>query len=171
MKPLILSLLLTPLLQATPITGDYIFGGSFTLDSTKLTTATEIRSLTTYLLFSDGNVTPASTGYWEGPITLHYSPNVYVAGDLRFEMEDFHVDFLNPNFLNATGSGTAYAEGKDPTKMDLSMTGVWQNGFTYGSSQFHLTPTAVPEGGSTVALLGGALLLVGLGRRREGRGL
>ncbi|MEO7675607.1 MAG: VPDSG-CTERM sorting domain-containing protein, partial [Verrucomicrobiota bacterium] len=78
-----------------------------------------------------------------------------------FDLSVLHVDFAAPTGLFLSGIGTAHLTGIGVEKMDT--TGSWNfSAQTMGSSTFTFSsttevPISVPDGGSTMILLGSGL--------------
>ena len=85
--------------------------------------------------------------------------------NLTFNLATLTVVSQSTAVLVLTGTGTFVAPGFDPTPGTFVFTGQTAGGssFSFSASQ---AATAVPDGGSTLALLGAALLALGAARRR-----
>lgn len=75
-----------------------------------------------------------------------------------------HSDYVSPTSLLLSGEGTAHIVGPGVEKLDTS--GIWNfSAQTLGESTFTFSSTTtvpVADGGATVALLGMALVALGL---------
>jgi len=71
----------------------------------------------------------------------------------------------NANTLTITGTGIVSGNGFDPTSMDWSFTTQSAGGHTRLNFSFSANGIAVPDGGTTVMLLGAALGVLGMARR------
>lgn len=168
--------------HATPISGFIEFsGGVATLNGSlgSATAFTDISGVTvsyatgdyTTLLGSSASFAPPPNWSFAG-FALSPSPLVNLwsvsSGGSTYTFQAISIDPLqssqNSNFLNLFGYGYAYIDGNVATKTlgtwtitDTALTGTK---FTFGAT------TMVPDGGTTAMLLGGALFLVVILRRR-----
>ncbi len=168
--------LLAPQAQAVPITGKINFTGGATLDTQNLNTATRVNSWTDTFTTA-GNTgtflgTPVNTAVtffapWNfnsGPIMNFWT----TANGFKFDLTASAVFFRSSTFLSVTGTGIISGNGFDPTP------GTWT--FTVNDSasggggtatfSFAASTSALPEGGSALALLGISLLVVEGVRRK-----
>jgi len=167
----ILAMAVTATVQAVPITGSIDMGGSMTLDSSTVNTATEVLTW--------GNPSPVQTGSASGSFggiipntTVTMSPNWFFAptpgtpllalwsvGGFTFNFTSDTV-FQGGGFLNINGLGTitSTTPGLDPTifawKFTANDPGVGNPAVTFG---FHASTITTPDGGTTAMLLGIAL--------------
>jgi hypothetical protein len=88
-------------------------------------------------------------------------------GILTFQLQSVMVTFQSANQLNLMGTGmfTNVAMGFENTPGTFNFTSQGSQ----GSFTFSATQTAVPDGGSTAALLGSVLFAVGVLRRKLGK--
>lgn len=185
-----LSLGLATGVQAVPINGSIQFAGGATLngsgtkgvgDATAFTGFSSLGVLTasgTYgqILANGVNSVSFDTFSFGGgilsPSPLQYlwtvvdnSGNTYTfeATDAMIVTQSFDSQ-TGISFLNITGSGYAFLNGADQTAGTWSITDTGttptQATFTFGAS------TTVPDGGTTVMLLGGTLFLIVILRRK-----
>jgi hypothetical protein len=176
--------------QAIPITGSIDMSGTATLNSTFLGSATAATAFTGVTV--GGAPTGAFAGTfgasvtWSGfswPSNILVSPLrtfVFGANTYSFDLANVSVFSQSNNFLNLTGFGTLHVTGFDDTPGLWTFTisnptgGAHANfQFTFANSQ---TAAGVPDGGTTVMLLGSALTVIDLirelvtifaGRRRR----
>jgi hypothetical protein len=180
---------LTSSLLAIPSTieGVISFSGSATTDTTSLSTSTR------FLSFREVTVgTPATTsgdylGTWGSEVTMTpftWDPVgasipinplwTFVSGGntYSFNLNTMNVDYNSPTALFLSGFGIASITGPGMEKLDTP--GLWNfsgqtlgdSSFTFSSSNLVPTPSRVPDGGSTVAMLGLGLLGFGLLKRK-----
>jgi hypothetical protein len=176
-------------LQAVPtsITGAISFSGTSTMDTTSFVTATRFTSFQNvfvgassalsgdYVGTSGATVTMAPF-IWDPP-TASTPINPlwsFVSGGntYSFDLSVMHEDFASPTGLLLSGLGIAHITGPGLEKLDTF--GQWNFSaqtlglatFTF-SSTTSLPPPAVPDGGSSVVLMGGSLLGLGLIRRKQ----
>jgi hypothetical protein len=170
----------------SPIAGAISFSGTSSIDSTSFVTATR------FTLFQDvfvGAPSALSGDYvgttgaevtmmpftWEPPTaSTPINPLWSFVSDgltYSFNLSVLHEDFASPTGLLLSGLGTAYITGLGVEKLETS--GLWSfsaqslNLATFTFSSTTSVPTqGVPDGGATVALLGGAFLGLGLIRRK-----
>lgn len=154
---LLLILLTTAATHAAPITGTFMFGGMFVPDTLNLSDASGITAAFSSLVYSDGSMTPGSSGEWSGPITFEYSPNSFQADWFRFELRTFNAVVVGETFVNGSGTGMIYFPNHEPTLATLGVTGARNpNNHGPGSLTFSITASPVPESltaGYSLALL------------------
>ena len=162
--------LLSQQAQAAPITGDINFVGAVNLDNTDLSLATAVNHwIVSVVGLSSGDLTvPVLT-----PVTMH-EPYVFVGptddlwsvNGFTFDLASATVVSQSVNFLNVLGTGTISAAGFDDTPGTWSFTISNADGKTHLAFGFQANTTAVvPDGGTTVMLLGAALGVLGIARR------
>lgn len=164
--------------SAVPISGGISLDGAYTVNTGNLNTATAFTS------FSNGQVssysagssfaiagvlvgdasnvlmTPFSFNPFGGPVAPLWLTTVGPAA--AFNLTSLSILFQGADTLALTGQGTLFLAGFDPTPGNWVFTANQAGGsFSWSSSN-----SPVPEGGTTAALLGGALLLMGLASRR-----
>jgi hypothetical protein len=167
--------------QALPsITGGIGFSGAFATDgsASDLTTGTMftiVGAITTVPAAVPGDFAgaPASPDSFLSPIKVHgglagnIGNNLYtitIGGNLfSFLIDTISQDVNTAKFYDVSGTGTVTAAGFAPTTgtYTLNFTQSGGSSFTWGA-----TSTAVPDGGTTVILLGAALSGLGLLRRK-----
>jgi len=170
-----------------PIAGSISFSGTSTIDSTSFVTATKFTSfqdvsvgaesaLSGDYVGTSGAVVTVTPFIWNPPTaSTPLNPLwTFVSGGktYAFDLSVLHVDYVSPTGLLLSGLGTAHITGPGVDKLDTS--GHWNFSaqtldlatFTF-SSTTTVPPPGVPEGGPTVAMLGGALLGLGLIRRKQ----
>ena len=172
---LAISGLSTPQAQGTMIDGAITFAGSAVFDTDSLATATRVDTFTDVVVMSrDGdftgsinvgdNVTMAQPWIFT-PSTP--TPGLWSVGGFTFDLATSMVVLQNSDFLVVSGMGTITGNGFDATE------GVWSftsqephaNGvFSFSASSGSVG--TVPDGGTTVALLGVGLIGVELLRRK-----
>jgi hypothetical protein len=172
---------LANVVQALPeIKGGIGFSGAFATDGspTDLTTGTMftiVGAVTTVPAAVPGDFAgaPASPDTFLSPILVHaglggnVGQNLYtitIGGNLfTFLINSISQDVNSAKFYDVSGTGTVTAAGFAPTigTYTLNFTQSGGSSFTWGA-----TSTAIPDGGTTVILLGAALSGLGLLRRK-----
>jgi hypothetical protein len=165
---------LPPVITAsTPIEGTIQFGGSAHFDTNSLLTATTVMS------WINTHVEDGATGDFSGllmntPATFG-APWVFTTPKLGlWSVGGFTFDLLSATVVTQTaktltveGTGKVSANGFDPTAMAWSFTTQSAGGITRTSFSFSANNAAVPDGGSTVSLLGLALIGIEVLRRKR----
>lgn len=164
---------LSATVQAIPISGQISFSGLAVLDSTTLTSATKFLSYSnsagttafpTVGIHTGSYSSPLLTGasatftpFTFSPVTAS-TPFVLWTFTIGVNTYSFKVNSLvvatqNSTFLNVIGTGIASITGFTDTSGIFSITDTGSGGptFTFGAN------TTVPDGGTTVMLLGAAL--------------
>jgi hypothetical protein len=185
MKKIILALLATGFIscalvsqqvQAATVTGDIDFGGKVAFDTKSLLTA---KKVVTWSTFSKSPVAGFSTvtgtsGDFSTYVTVGDSaamaqpwifnpstvtPSLWSVGGFTFDLASSTIVTQTTTLLYITGVGTITGNGFDPTAGTWSFTSYSFNGSGAPENHFHFfaNTTAVPDGGSAVALLGIAL--------------
>jgi VPDSG-CTERM motif len=162
--------------QAVQITGDIVMGGTLAFNG-PLATATQVThwfavgtnndgfstvfgvtdDLASFISVSDE---AAMAQPWDfgsgGP-----QAGLWSVGGFTFDLASSTIVTQIPGFLNVTGIGTIGGNGFDPTQGQFTLTVTTLNTrFVFGA----ITNT-VPDGGTTVMLLGAAISALGLARR------
>jgi hypothetical protein len=160
--------------QADPIQGNIDFGGVVTYDTMSLATATRVN------VWNSSNVSSSSGDFstftFNGEAVTMGAPwifnpstpklGLWSVGGFTFDLLGSVVVSQSATFLNITGTGIVSGNGFDPTPGDWSVISRNSNGQPKATFGFQTNPTAVPDGGTTGALLG--LAFVGLeGLRRK----
>jgi hypothetical protein len=152
--------------------------GTATLDSTFLGLATKATAFSSVTVGGApsggyGGVATGTPVTWNpfgwNPTTTPVSPLwTMLAGAYTFTLNTITVATQNNTFLNLSGTGIATAPGFDPTGGSWTFTISNSTGgsspnfqFTFANSQ-----VTVPDGGVTAMLLGSALSVLGLIRRK-----
>ncbi|MES2474886.1 MAG: VPDSG-CTERM sorting domain-containing protein [Verrucomicrobiota bacterium] len=162
---------LTSVANATMVNGQIDFGLTATLDSPLLINATEVSSWNFVIAVSPtddfdtfvntGDVPSTFTAPWSF-VSGAVSP-LWVVGGFTFDLTSSSIFQQNANFLDVRGTGMVTGNGFDPTPGNWTFTitsasgsgsGVSGTGFSFVASN----NTNVPDGGTTVALLGFSLL-------------
>jgi len=166
--------------QATLINGSITFGGSATMNGTSQT-ATQVNSFVNFHVeMSDGDFSAATfpdlvstTVGVSGPWIFSPPPGNAVSGlwsvaGFTFDLQQTVAVTRDPATLalDVMGVGTITGNGFDPTPGEWHYTSQdpASRGFFSFSAGTAVSP--VPDGGSTVALLGAALFAVGALRAR-----
>ena len=167
--------------QAGPITGDIDFAGSVTFNTNSLATATQVTTFNTAIVVgSTGSFTSVanfSAVTFAQPYVFNsgapgaplpgpaYTP-LWTVGGFSFNLITSNVVLQNGNDLIVSGFGTL-------TDSDGHVTnGVWRfssnkaDGSTSPTFSFASNTSAVPEGGSALALLGIGLVVAEVLRRK-----
>jgi VPDSG-CTERM motif len=160
--------------QAVMVDGAITFAGGAIFDTDSLATATRVNTFLDVTVQSRdgdfaafvavGDDTTMAVPYIFTPSTP--TPGLWSVGGFTFDLDGSVVELQNADFLVISGTGTITGNGFDPTS------GMWRFStqepdaggvFSFSSSgEFN----GVPDGGSTVALLGLGLTGVWLIRRK-----
>jgi len=167
--------------QAVPITGSVNMAGSVTLDDTDLDLATEASSFGTSFVTSGSGAyagTVLSSVSWTVPFSWN-PPNTpiddlwtFVSGarTYTFDLSTITIVSQDSSFLNLTGTGTLQISGVGPVYDDTFGTFAFTIADTDTAATatfgFSSSNTALPDGGTTMLLLGSALLGIGALRRK-----
>lgn len=163
-----------PQAQADQINGAITFAGGAIFDTNSLATATRVNTFKDVTVMSRDNdfattinvgdsVTMAEPWIFT-PSTP--TPGLWSVGGFTFDLDSSTVVLQNSNFLLITGTGTLSGNGFDPTVGSWSFTSQtpMANGvFSFSSGS---ATQGVPDGGTTVALLGVALAGIEIIRRK-----
>ena len=172
---------------STPISGNISFSGTTTIDSTSFVTATRFLSFQNVVVGAPSALSGNYVGTSGAAVTVTpfiWSPPTastplnplwtFVSGGntYSFDLSILHVDYASPTGLLLSGLGTALITG--PGMEKLNTTGTWdfssqtlgQTSFTF-SSTTTVPSAAVPDGGSTVAMLGASLLGLSIMKRKQ----
>ena len=174
-------------LQAIPITGSISFSGTSTIDDTSFVTATAFTSFQEVFVGAPSALSGAYVGtsgaavtmapfIWAPPTAstpIHPLWTFVSGGDTySFDLSVLHEDYASPTGLLLSGLGTAHITG--PGLDELDTTGNWNfSAQTMGLATFTFSSTttvpaqSVPDGGSTVLLLGGTLVGLGFVARKQ----
>ncbi len=93
------------------------------------------------------------------------TPGLWSVGGFTFDLLSSTVVTQNAQFLSISGTGIVSGNGFDPTAMEWSFTAQNAGGRPRTIFSFSANGVAVPDGGTTVMLLGAALGALGLARR------
>jgi hypothetical protein len=176
-------------MQAVPtqISGSLSFAGTTTMNGVNFVTATAFTSfqnvtvgapsaLSGNYVGTSGAVVTMTPFIWAPP-TASTPVNplwTFVSGGdtYSFNLSVLHADFASPTGLLLSGLGTAFITG--PGLDFLATSGTWNlsaqtlNLATFTFSSTTSIPSGVPDGGSTVILLGGSLIgLALIGRKQQ----
>ena len=175
--------LLSQQAQAVPMTGSIAFSGNGTINSTPATTTLNFGSSPESTLFGTGSYSPVTPG-----IAVNFSPIAlqtgttnligsgnslwsFTAAGITYGFDLTNVTYANMwsglgNYEILSGGGRAHATGFDDTLGTFVLTGGGRgNSFTF-SFLSNANGQAVPDGGSTAALLGLAFVGVDVFRRK-----
>lgn len=173
--------------SAVLITGSIDFGGKAFLNSTNLALATSVTAwdstpgtpaadglanvIDATGSFLTGGVVPGTTTatmtagwtFASGPLIPLWK---IITGGFEFDLSSSSVVSQDGRFLNVSGTGTILGTGFDPTPGVWSFTIANAGGSENTSFTFASQTAGVPDGGTTVALLGFVLMGVeGLRRK------
>jgi hypothetical protein len=169
--------------QAVPITGTIQLGGAVRFDTNSLNTASQVN-----IWFDDNNnpghstVQPGNTGTFAAipagtQVTMTQpwifnpstpTPALWSVAGFTFDLASSTIIVQNPFVLAIMGTGTVHGPaGFDDTPMDWAFTTQSAGGATHLVFSFSANGTAqgVPDGGTTVMLLGATLGALGMARR------
>jgi hypothetical protein len=155
--------------QATSIQGNINFAGSVQFNG-------PLGSATAVTAWINPHVEAGGSGDFAGipintpvamsaPWTFNPStptPGLWSVGGFTFDLLASTVVFQSSTFLSISGTGIVSGNGFDPTDMDLSFSSQKSGTNTFS---FSANGNAVPDGGTTVMLLGAALGVLGMARR------
>jgi len=148
--------------QAAMVNGAITFAGGAKFDTNSLATATRVNTFKNVKVMSedgdfaafvaDDDPVAMATPYIFTPSTP--TPGLWSVGGFTFDLASSTVVLQNANFLLISGTGTITGNGFDPTEGTWSFTSQSPsaNGVFSFSASGDFNP--VPDGGSTVALLG-----------------
>jgi VPDSG-CTERM motif len=178
---LVSSALSTQEAQAAHINGSIDFAGSVQFDSTSLSNATRVvqwrdvfgnadfsNVAATTLDFSGialGTQATMATPWIFSPSTV--TPGLWSVGGFTFNLLSSTIVTQTATFLNISGTGIISGNGFDPTAGEWAFT-VQNAGGGRTFFSFSANAASVPDSGSTVALLGCALLGLASLRRKLG---
>ena len=162
--------------QAAPITGEVTMGGQIQFNA-PLATATTVTHWFSAGTHHDGFSTvfqvTGDLATFISPLdeaAMHQpwnfgpglpQPGLWSVGGFTFDLASSTIVTQIPGFLNITGTGTLSGNGFDPTLANFTLTVT-----TLGSQLvFGAITGGVPDGGTTVMLLGAALGVLGMARR------
>ena len=163
--------------QAVPVNGYLYFGGTVTLDSTTLNSATQVATWNNVFVTggtSDFSGIPVGSNVtMSGPWTFNSGPHpvLWTVGGFTFDLTYSTIIYQTPTFLNVSGPGIVSGNGFTPSTADWAFT-ISTDGTPHGNRQFDFTAQIfaehphAPDTGATVALLGVAFVgLAGLRRK------
>lgn len=169
----------------TPIDGTISFSGSSTIDGNSFITATEFLSFNEVTVGSSATLNGDYVGTSGAAVTMTpftWAPTTAstpinplwsftMAGiTYSFTLDDLDQDFVAARSLLLSGFGTAYITGPGVDK--LATSGIWNfSAQTMGLATFTFSsttqaPLSVPDGGTTLAMLGSALFGFGVLKRK-----
>ncbi|MDR3460075.1 MAG: VPDSG-CTERM sorting domain-containing protein [Verrucomicrobiae bacterium] len=168
----VVAMAFTQTTQAVPVTGNVGFSGAVQLNSSSVQTATGAGAwFDTVVNATSGSFTTVANGsavtlatpwaFNSGAIGSFWS-----VGGFTFDLTSSAIYSQDALFLNVVLNGTVSGNGYDAT----AFSGTFQvanpaaNGLTTFTER--LSFNSVPDGGSTMLLLGGALTGLGLLRRK-----
>jgi hypothetical protein len=168
-----------PQAQAVPITGAITFGGTVTLDTTSAGTATAVlmwhekdNTGTPFVTSADGSFSglTGSAATFVAPWSFNSGAimGFWSVGGFTFDLISSHILFQGGGGVLVTGSGTISGNGFTPTLGTWSFTTQDPSAGVPPVFSFSASTGApgVPDSGSTVALLGVALVGVEVIRRK-----
>ena len=165
--------------QATLINGDIQFAGEVQFDTNSLATATRV--VTWFDVFHNAGfssvtsgtgdfagIAPGTQATMAQPWIFNPStptPGLWSVGGFSFDLLTSTIVTQNASTLVIEGTGIVSGNGFDPTSMDWSFTTQSAGGRTRTTFSFSANGASVPDGGTTVMLLGAALGALGMARR------
>lgn len=162
-----------PQAQAAPIQGGITFSGGAVYDTMSLATATRVDSFLNVTVESrDGDFSSVAVG---DSVTMStpwiFSPStpivgLWTVGGFTYDLTSATVVFQSADFLAVTGTGTISGNGFDPTAGVWNFTSQTPSANGVFSFSAGVAAQGVPDGGTTVALLGLGLAGLELIRRR-----
>lgn len=177
--------------HAIPIAGNLSLAGTVTMNGTSFLSATKFTSFEDVTVGGASALDGAYVGTSGAAVTVTpftWSPPTastpinplwtFVSGGniYSFDLSVLHMDYASPTGLLLSGLGTAHITG--PGLDYTATTGTWDfsaqtqglSTFTYSSTTV-ITPSSVPDGGSTVALFGASMIGLGLMGRKQKQSL
>jgi hypothetical protein len=161
--------------QAIPIAGSIGFGGTYTQNGGSLGnlgSATSMTIDTVAIQTTTGDFAGATLESFASPIAVNPGAGlgqlwqaILGSTTYTFDVTSEAQTFTSRSQLNLAGTGTI----TDGNAADDTL-GTWQLGFGVSGDSFTWQSTSaaiVPDGGTTVTLLGGALLALGLFKRKQ----
>ena len=173
----------------TPISGAISFSGSASMDGTSFLSATRFTSFQQVFVGAPSTLSGDYAGTSGAGVTM--TPFIWNPRDAStpinplwsfvssgrtysFDLSSVVLDFASPTGILLSGLGTAHITGPGSDKLDTS--GHWSFSaqtldlatFTSPTTSAS-APRGVPDGGTMVAMLGGAFLGLGLIRRKAVR--
>ena len=163
--------------QATLINGDIQFAGEVQFDTNSLATATRV--VTWFDVFHNAGFSSVTSGTGDlgiapgtqatmAPWIFNPStptPGLWSVGGFTFDLLSSTIVTQLASTLVIEGTGIVSGNGFDPTSMDWSFTTQSAGGRTRTTFSFSANGASVPDGGTTVMLLGAALGALGMARR------
>ena len=165
---------------ATNIQGNINFAGAVQFDTHSLATATRVNTW----FDAHGNagfssVTSGGTGDFAGiaagtqATTAHSwmfnpstaTPGLWSVGGFTFDLLSSTIMAQTTTLLAISGTGIVSGNGLEPTSMEWMFTTQNAGGRNLTRFSFSANGVAVPDGGTTVMLLGAALGALGMARR------
>lgn len=172
----VIAMAATATIQATPITGSISMNGGDTLNTADVTTASQITGWNNVQVQADSgtfaSIAQNANVLMSAPWTFNPSTglaNLWSVGGFSFSVTSdvFTTYYLNGiGWLSISGNGTISGNGYDTTPF------IWNfstsNPPTTGTQNFTFSAATatVPDGGATVMLLGAALSVMGLFRKK-----
>jgi len=160
--------------QAAMVNGAITFAGGAIFDTNSLATATRVNTFKNVKVMSedgdfaafvnDDDAVAMAAPYIFTPSTP--TPGLWSVGGFTFDLASSTVVLQNADFLLISGTGTITGNGFDPTEGTWSFTA--QSPSANGVFSFSASGdfNGVPDGGSTVALLGLGLTGIWVIRRK-----
>ncbi|MBA3609294.1 MAG: VPDSG-CTERM sorting domain-containing protein [Chthoniobacterales bacterium] len=160
--------------NAAMINGAITFAGGAVYDTSSLATATRVNSFSNVsVMSSDGDfasftsvgdaVTMAAPWIFT-PSTA--TPALWSVGGFTYDLSGATVVLQNADFLLISGTGTISGNGFDPTVGTWSFTSQSPSADGMFSFSSGSSANGVPDGGTTMALLGIALVGIEIARRK-----
>lgn len=156
--------------NAVEITGGISFAGGYTPDDSNLTVAKKITFGPTVVMDSNGDFTlPMFTPVvmadyleWDPSFTVSPSNPLWSVGGFSFDLMSLAVTAESTTSITLNGLGVVKHANFDDTD------GNWVATFNTSGNTFSwsASSSSVPDGGTSIALLGMALIGTGLLRRR-----
>jgi hypothetical protein len=166
--------------QAASITGTLQLGGAVRFDTNSLATATTVNiwfddqahpghstvqdgNTGDFTSIASGTQADMHNGWVFNPSTP--TPALWSVGGFTFDLLSSTIVVQNSSVLAITGTGTVSGNGFDATSMDWAFTTQSAGGINHLIFSFSANGTAVPDGGTTIMLLGSGLTALGIARR------
>lgn len=162
-----------PQAQAVMINGAITFSGGAVYDTMSLATATRVNSFSSVVVESrDGDFSSVAVGdsvtmaqpWIFSPSTP--TPGLWSVGGFTYDLTSATVIFQSADFLAISGTGTISGNGFEVTQGTWNFTSQTPSANGIFSFSAGTAAQGVPDGGTTVALLGLGLASLELIRRR-----
>jgi hypothetical protein len=159
--------------QAIPVTGTIGFTGQATYDNSTVGTATAVDAwFNTVVNGTSGSFTSVAlnapvtiTAPWSFTTTSTINP-FWTAGGFTFELISSAIVTQGTGFVFVNGTGLVSGNGYDQTELDWNFSSQGNAVTTTPSWTFSASSQSIPDGGTTMLLLGAGLSSIALIKRK-----